>query len=378
MGKLDSYKQANPEAFVEKKANDKKTQDQQDKKPVFNLLLKVTEYEIGGGLNDLDLNFVKGIRVDTGEEVKVKLYEIEQKNPSYRRPEIFEFADKRNKKRHVSPENFMVCELARDEGNGIFSSRWAVPLDRDPRGTRAFVMLASLTYSVFEGEKDGTKFKNESFKIKTLINRPAKEIVTVEDFEAQVSDLLTPRKLGSRPEVIVRITDDEGEKEIITIMPETHEVENEYNEKFKRVVPEGAQSVEFFKKEQSDRYNLIVAMIEDEEVKVEVIGASVLYPGKATKEKLLEKHEVSKKHLVESFYVKKPVDSVQPAQPNQEAEEKKEEEAPFEYPEIGYHFCVIGTRTYDDGTPYLTYIKPLHEYSAAESIKDIQVFSLKK
>ncbi len=377
MGKLDSYKKANPEAFQAKTVSG----NNQERTPVINLLLKVSDYEIGGGLNDLDVNFMLGTRVDTGEEIKIKLFEVEQKG-SYKRPEIFEFADKRNRKRHIPAENFVVFEQARDEGNGVFSARWAVPLDRDPRGTRAFVMLASLSHRVYEKEKNGEKYQDETFRIRTLINRPAKEVTTVEDFETQVADLLTPRKPGSNPEAIVRITDDEGEKEIVTIFPERHEVENEYNEKFKRVVPEGGQSVENFKIEQADRFNLISAMIVDADVKVEVIGASVLYPGKATKEKLQEQHAVSKKHLIESFYVKKPTEEVQPAQPNEEGVPEVPSEVPAAqpqgFPEVGYHFCVIGTRTYDDGTPYLTYIKPLHEYSVAESIKDIQVFSLKK
>lgn len=375
MGKLDSYKKANPAAFQTNANNG----NNQERKPVFNLLVKVSGYEIGG---DLSSNYVLGTRVDTEEEVKVRLQEIEQKG-NYKRPEVAEFADKRNRKRYVEEGNFFVFEQSREDSPNTFTSRWGVPLDRDPRGTRAFVMMASLNHRVYERENNGEITKNEVFKIRTLINRPAAELNSVEDFEAQVTDLLTPRKPGSNPEAIVRITDDEGEKAIVTIYPERAEVENEYGEKFKRVVSEGGRSVEYFKLEQADKYAMIVAMIEDPEVKVEVIGASVLYPGTATREKLEGQHESSKKHLVTSFYVKEASAEPQPIQPGEEppANPEGEEETPAQqngFPEVGYQFCVIGTRTYDDGTPYLTYIKPLHEFSVAESIKDIQVFSLKK
>ena len=129
---------------------------------------------------------------------------------------------------------------------------------------------------------------------------------------------------------------------------------------------------------------MIMAFLGDPDLKIEIISATVLYPGSATKEKLETQHESTKKRLVESFYVKKGETS-QPAQPPVNGEgvpESEGEEAPEPqrqgFPEVGYHFCVVGTRSYADGTPYLTYIKPFHEYNEATSIKDIEAFSLKK
>lgn len=373
MGKLDSYKKANPEAFQSHTSNG----NQQDRKPVINLLLKVTGYELGGAL---DSNFVVGTRVDTGEEVKVRLQEIEQTG-KYKRPEISEFGNPRDRKRYVSEGNFFVFEQSREDMAGIFTSRWAVPLDRDPRNTTAFVMLASLSHRVYEREDNGNIIKNEVFKISTLPNKGATTVTTVEELEAELSNYLTPRKPGSNPEGIVRITDEEGEKEIITIYPEREEVEGEFGEKFKRVVTEGGRSLENFKLEQADKWAMIVAMVEDADVTVEAMASSILYPGSATKEKLESQHESSKKHLVESFYVK---EAVQPAQPengvpaDETPNEDEKPTLPKSYPELGYQFCVIALRMFPDGTPYLTYIKPLTEYNVAQSIKDITVFSLKK
>ena len=83
MGKLDSYKKANPEAFNAKKTSTGGT----NQTPVMNMLIKITEYEIGG---TLETNYVVGKRMDTGEIIKARLKEIEQKG-KYKRVEMADF-----------------------------------------------------------------------------------------------------------------------------------------------------------------------------------------------------------------------------------------------------------------------------------------------
>lgn len=358
MGKLDSYKKNNPNEF--------KSQSQQgERKPVVNLLVKITGYELGG---TIETNYVLGTRVDTGEEVKVRLREIEQNNKSgYSRIEINQFGNKRDQKK-VLPENFMVFEQAREEANGVFEARWAVPLDRTPKNTSAFVMLASLRHGV--SEKDGNK--NEWFQIKMLYNIPPLVVKTIEDLESGLAKFLTPKFPGSNPQAIIRITDDEGEKMTIDVLPLREEIVEDDGYKYKRVVQDPQFSVNNFKETKADRFKMVSELISEDDVTIEIIGAASLYPGTATKDKLTKLHEHSKKHLVQSFYVNKDEDVSE----NEDGE--KAEGAPAGYPEIGYHFCVIGTRMHADGTPYLTYIKPFQEYTPAKSINDIQEFSLKK
>lgn len=353
MGKLDEYKKNNPTAFQSQKNTG-------ERKPVINLLIKISGYEIGGSM---ETNYVLGKRIDTGEEVKVRLFDIQQKeNSKYKRVEVEIFANMRTAKKVVEG-NFMVFEQAREESEGVFSARWAIPLDRDPNNTSAFVMLASLRHGVKENDHG----RSEWFQIKTLFNK-APIIVTSEDeLDAALTKLLSPKYPGSNPQAIVRITDDAGEKMAIDILPLREEVE-ENGSKFKRVVSDPARSIQNFKDTQSDKYNLISQLIGDDDVKIEVIGSSSLYPGSATQEKLEGMPERSKEHLVNSFLIKK----------EQEATDEGGEPQNNGYPEVGYHFCVIGTRMFPDGTPYLTYIKPLLEYTAAVSINDIESFSLKK
>ncbi len=373
MGKLDSYKKANPEAFNAKKASTSGS----NQTPVMNMLIKITEYDIGG---TLDTNYVVGKRMDTGEIIKARLKEIEQKG-KYKRVEISDFFNPKHK-RHVGAGNYMVLEGTTEESDGIFVSRWAATLDRDPKNTKAFVMLASLNHGVYT-DKNDPSIKNEWFRIRMLYPQPPKTVTSQTELEDALAESLSKKARGSNPEAIVRITDDEGEREIISVFPKRVEIEEDGN-KFKTVVEDSRESVENFKTEQEAKFDMICAFLGDPDIKIEVISATVLYPGSATKEKLETQHESSKKYLVESFYVKKggaaaveePAQPNQPAQPNDE--EQKEEEPKPRFPEIGYHFCVVGTRSYADGTPYLTYIKPLFEYSEATSVKDIEIFSLKK
>jgi hypothetical protein len=370
MGKLDAYKKENPDAFSSR------TQQKAGERPtVYNMLIKITDYEIGG---DPDNNYVVGKRMDNGEIIKTRLIPIEQKG-KYKRVEIADFYNVKHK-RHVAAGNYMVLEQARQESEGVFTARWAATLDRDPQNTKAFVMLASLEHRV---RKDNDGDENEFFKIRMLYPVQPVTVTNSEEFQTAVEAALKKKAPGSNPECIVRITDDTGEKEIINIYPKREEVEED-GSKFRRVVDDTAESFEYFKADQPARYEMIMAFLGDPDLKIEIISATVLYPGSATKEKLETQHESTKKRLVESFYVKKG-EAVQPAQPpaspDEAPESTGEAEAPQQrqgFPEVGYHFCVVGTRSYADGTPYLTYIKPFHEYNEATSIKDIEAFNLKK
>lgn len=353
MGKLDDYKRNNPDAFQTQKP-------QGERKPVINMLVKISGYEMGGAM---ETNYVLGQRIDTGEEVKVRLHDIQQKeNSKYKRVEIDIFANGPRQKR-VCEGNFMVFEQAREESEGHFSARWAVPLDRDPDNTNAFVMLASLRHGVRETEHG----KNEWFQIKTLFNIAPFVADSLESLDASLVKLLKPRYPGSNPQAIIRITDDEGARMSIDVLPLREEIEED-GRKFKRVVSDPQRSVDNFKETQADKFKMVSELIGDPDIHVEVIGSASLYPGSATKEKFEAMPPRSKEHWVESFYVKK----------DEPAAGSEEEQSTNSFPETGYHFCVIGTRMHHDGTPYLTYIKPLQEYTNPTSINDIETFSLKK
>lgn len=361
MGKLDEYKNKNPQAFVNKSQSANNAQRQ-----VLNMLVKIESYEIGGSLES---NYVIGKRIDTKEQVKIRLFEIDQTNNRYKRVEISEFADPKNKKRHVPVGCYLVFESARTEPDGSFTARWCVVLDRDPQATKAIVMPCSLTHGI------NKENQLEWFQIRALHPVQPKVVSSIEDFEKSLSDMLKPNYPGSNPRVYIRITDDENDKDVFEIHPLKVEVEED-GSKFKRVVADTSKSVENFKETEKDLFKMISDLILDQDIKVELIPLSVLYPGAATKEKLESQHVNTKKHLIESFYVLSDENGEQ--EDGQEGEGDNPSEQKPMYPEVGYHFCVIATRMYPDGTPYLTYIKPLLEHTKAISIKEMETFSLKK
>ena len=283
----------------------------------------------------------------------------------------------------------MVLEGTTEESEGVFVSRWAATLDRDPKNTKAFVMLASLSHGVYT-DKNDSSITNEWFRIKMLYPQPPKIVTNQTELEDALAESLSKKARGSNPEAIVRITDDEGEREIISVFPKRVEIEED-GSKFKTVVEDSRESVENFKTEQEAKFDMICAFLGDPDIKIEVISATVLYPGSATKEKLETQHESSKEISCRKFLCKKRWSSSrrrtctnlhnlinlhnlmkrQMARKKQKARKKNKPNQRF--PEIGYHFCVVGTRSYADGTPYLTYIKPLFEYSEATSVKDIEI-----
>ena len=351
MGKLSDYKNENPDVFKSQQTTSTGTPS-----PKENMPIKVTGYELGG---TQDTNFILGTRIDTKEVVRVRLEEIQQaENSKYRRIEVSDFANKSSRKHHVPEGCPMVFEGAKQSPDGTYVARWAVVLDRDPNGTSVIVMNSSLRHGT--RERDGQRL--EWFQIQALIPAQPKEVGSKEDFDALVSKQLTPKFSGSNPQTFVRITDDEGDVHVIEIKPLRIEVEED-GSKYRRVVSEGEKSLSHFAESNKQQYDMIVSFTTLEDVKVELIPSSVLFPGTATKEKMEGMHKSSKQILIESFHVKK--------------EEKEEEGEKERFPQVGFLPCVLATRMYPDGTPYLTYIRPLKQYDTALSIEEIEKITIR-
>lgn len=373
MGKLQSYKQRNPQAFT-RNTNTTGTSTPQQ---VLNLPVKVKGYELGG---TLETNFLLGQRLDTGTDVKVRLFEIDQTDKKYKRVEISEFGDEKNKKRYLPIGCHCVFEGAKEDpegGEGVFTARWCAVLDnRDPDIVNVVVLPASLSH----GKNENNKENGEWFQIRALPRKPD-VINSIEVFDSLVVKYLKPKFDGSRPRIFVRITDDTGDKEVFEIKPKTEIVK--INERdINQVCKDSTLSLNNFKEEKSDIYDMIKELSGDPDVTIEVIPSFVVYPGFETRNKLIDQNENSKKHLVEGFYVsKESPESLESENSNNgesESVPESEPESRPKYQEIGYNFCILALRAYPDGSPYLTYIKPLYEYNKATSIKDMTVFTLKK
>lgn len=344
MGKLTDLKNEKPEIF---KTQSKTANVAIEKE---NVPIKVTGYEIGGSL---DTNFILGKRVDTKEEIKVRLEEIDQKGSKYKRVEVNEFANPKNSKSHVRVGCFMVFEGARKAPDGSYYARWGVTLDRDPEGTKVLVMNSCLKGGT--SEKDG--LQSEWFNIQALLPIDPITIKTKEEFENTVSKQLTPKFNGSNPRTFVRIKDEDNEVHIIEILNKRVDVEED-DKKFKRAASDGRVSLDHFIESNKEQYDLIISLINEPEITIELIPSSVLYPGAATKEKMVSMHESSKKILLDSFIVKP-------------SDEEQGEDQKSKITSFGYQPCILATRMYADGTPYVTYIRPVKFFNNPKPIETI-------
>ncbi len=183
-----------------------------------------------------------------------------------------------------------------------------------------------------------------------------------------MAKLLTPTAPGSTPFVYIRITDDEGDVEVLSVLSKRVEREDGLGKK----AADGEESADEFL--ESEKSELVKMLIEDPDVKIEVFPARALFPGTATKDKMLDAHPNAKKVLQESFYIKlNNKDAVKGEEVEEGANEQEEaNETQSSYPEIGFLKCCIAVRSHADGTPYFTHVKPLRPFDQAVSVKTIK------
>lgn len=353
MGILDELKKVT--SANQSGNNNKKTYDN------LNLPVKIKSYELGG---TLETNYIIGTRVDNGEEVKVYLHAIEQKESSkYKRTEIDEFADPSKRKSHVKPDCIVVFEGAIKNPDNTFKARWCVVLDREPNGTKVMVIPANLRM----GEKKDQAGTVISRWFQARILNPTKPmfVESQEQFDQLLLKYLEPKFKGSIPQLNVRVKDNNGDVVVFEINPLRID-ENDNGRTIKRSAS-ALDSLNHLKTNDTEKYNILINLIENPDVTIEFIPGAIIYPGSATKEKMEDMHENTRKLLLNSFIV-----------PEEKEGEEENNENNNKYPEIGYLFCTVASRMHEDGTPYLTYLKPLKNFDTSMSLKTISKFTLKE
>jgi len=329
MGKLQQIKEENPNLFRSASSGDS------NYVPPSNIPLRLESYEG-------DKYFI-GTNLETKEKMKIHLMDIEQKNATKqkRRPELPDFREPSNKNLYAEPGKaimlFESCYPDRNEPE-VYVSRWASRISSDPKETQIVIADASLVY----GKKKNNDAEEEYILLRTIHPTKATEVGDIDTLRSVMAKLLTPTAPGSTPFVYIRITDDEGDVEVLSVLS----------------------------KRQSE---LVKMLIEDPDVKIEVFPARALFPGTATKDKMLDAHPNAKKVLQESFYIKLNNKDTEGSEEGEEMGEQNESnEAQGNYPEIGFLKCCIAVRSHADGTPYFTHVKPLRPFDQAVSVKTIK------
>lgn len=332
MSIFSKYKEEHPELAAKPAKTEGST-------PALNLPVKCVSYEG---------EFLIGIRLDTQEEIKIRLKTIEQ-NPTskYKRIEIPEFANPKSKHHAAPGKATFVAENCYHEKENIYNSRWLKVISADPQQTAIHVMNSSL---VFIRKKDGDAV-NEFIFAKTAFPDKAKIINSAEELESTLSVMLHPKNIGSNPFCYVRIKDTvSGDVEFVEVIPQRTEREDGNGKK----CVDGTVSAKHFMESVESQMIRDLLHQESNNVSVDVIPASVIYPGSSTKENMVNSHPNAKKILEESFFIK-----------------SSQEEETGNRPEVGYLKCIIATRKHADGTSYFTFIKPVQQFLEPTSVKAI-------
>lgn len=303
----------------------------------FNLPVRVTGYE-GDTL--------VGVRLDTEaeEEVRVQLRDIKENAGSkYKRPEIVDFSNPKSK-RYAEPEKTtIVAESAYLDKNGVFQARWVKVVSSNPEVSTVKTYTGS--FLIYQRKKgDGVE---EIAFVKLIYADKAKVVADEDELKKVLARNLNPKTPGSNPLSFIRITDkSDNETVVIEIKPIREKDKDGHN----RVV-NGEDSVNAFMNSDASAIVRKVLETNDENIKIEVIAGTVIFPGSATREQIAELDEKVKKSLQEAYYVEKTEES--------------------NINQSGFLPTVLALRKYEDGSPFYTYCRPLMNYEKAKLVDNL-------
>lgn len=303
----------------------------------FNLPVKVTGYE-GDTL--------VGLRLDTEgqEEVRVQLRDIKENAGSkYKRPEIVDFSNPKSK-RYAEPEKTtIVAESAYPDKNGVFQARWVKVVSSNPEVSTVKTYTGS--FLIYQRKK-GDEVEEIAF-VKLIYADKAKIVADEDELKKILARNLNPKTPGSNPLSFIRITDkSDNETAVIEIKPIREKDKDGHN----RVV-NGEDSVKAFMNSDASAIVRKVLETNDENIKIEVIAGTVIFPGSATREQISGLDEKVKKALQEAYYVEKTEES--------------------NINQSGFLPTVLALRKYEDGSPFYTYCRPLMNYEKAKLVDNL-------
>ncbi len=304
----------------------------EDKKSnTFNLPVEVIRYEG---------NILVGKRLDTKEEIKIKLRPVEVKGEN-KRIEIEDFANPRHKK-HAETGAIILFDSSYQEQDGVYNSRWANTLHRKKMQSKVLIMYSTVKFV----ETPQSRY----VQVKTLKKREF--IDNINTLRMHLTKALEPKNPASRPFAYIRLKDSYGEKKLLSVNPLM--LAKKTNDG--RDVKAPASGLESMENYMSSYQNeeLLQAACNDPEVVVEVIYGSNLYLGGDSRDRLLSNKVI--RGLLEPAYL------INPAAPQNDA---------MNY---GYKKSVIAIREIDseDGIVFVSEVKPLINNIPPVSIMDLE------
>jgi hypothetical protein len=320
MGILDSYVEQN-------NLNKKESSEHSE---TVNIPLKVTGYE--------DDMFV-GIRMDTKEEVKVKMRDVEQKG-DFTRPSIADFSTKKGKRYAPTGESILMLESSYQEEDGIWNTRWANTLSIPKRPDKVVVLNANV--------KIVDKADYSYVEVSTLKARV--RIQSHEELREALKKAFTATAPRARGFALIKVMETDGSTFIFNAFPNLVELEDEDGDKYKAMdTPEN--SLQKFE-EDPKKSKIVFDLMNNPEIEFEIFIGARLYLGADTNKKVVENSYVSeafkKEYMVE---------------PKEDGER----------PRAGFKKTIMAIRARDDGSFFITAIKQLVNNQASVPIEELNM-----
>ena len=298
-----------------------------------NLAIKVTNY--------LDGDLIEGVRIDTGEIVRGRMRNVEQKG-ELARPSIADFKTKNHKRFAPKDKSILMLENCYLESDGVWNTRW-INTFSTPKRPSTVVVLNSHLRIVENGENSYVEVN--AIKSKALIT-------SGESLKESLLRAFTAKVHRARNYAIIRLTDADGAKFIIKAFPDLIEVVDPDDADSKTKVMNSPENSYNKFVEDSQRSKIVFDLMNDPEITIEVFMASRLYLGGDTNTRIIStpymKNGIKKEYNIESV----------------EGDKKIIE---------GYKKTIIAFRSRDDGSMFVTGVKQVVNNTIATSIENLEI-----
>ncbi|MCY9860938.1 hypothetical protein OTK49_00085 [Vibrio coralliirubri] len=301
-----------------------------------NILVTVDEWED---------NQVKGVRMDTGEQIVVRLNKFEKKpDAPFDRPDLMAIKAKYRSSAGAIVF-FETCYHNADDG--VWYARWASLIKKSTKDQKTAAVILKSKVTIGKSTRG-----KEYIEIKALVSKyghpvPYQTIETMDELRSIAEAHLKPIGNGVTPYLLVFASD--GEKDFsFEIKATLIETTTDDGEKQFVVDPNAENSLN---KYLESRYGAVLpACIEHPDVQIKVAKGKVIYCGTATRDSKLKGNKGE--FLKKEFTI--------------------DEEGGYVHDNIGYKDVVVGVREDADiNTKYAVFLSSLKPFDKAISAKEL-------
>lgn len=290
-------------------------------------------------------NQVKGTRMDTGEQVVVRLSKFEKKpDASFDRPDLKTIKEKKR-----CGKGAIICfeNAYLNSEDGAWYSRWAnlIRKSENDKKTVAAILKSKVIIGKSQAGKEYVEIKSLSARYGQPVTHQT--ISSLKELSEIASSHLVPVGNGVVPYLLAYAND--GEKDFsFEIKAAIIEQTTDEGEKRRVVDPNPENSISKYL--ESNYGQVLKACIDHPEITIKVAKGKVIYCGTATRDAMLKGNKAE--------FLKK--------------EFSLDKEAPYTVQNLGYKDIIVGVRDDEElDSKYAVFISSIKPYDEPESAKDL-------